>query len=168
MPDKTYMPKPLTHAQCARRSAIRADGKPTRADAALLDISLDGVRTPRLTRKDGRLRVVASVDGHGIRPERRYERVPVTRLRAKDLDAQLLSREIHGYRPSGVATTFTPKLSKATHQLRSRKGKGLDRGGSIFGNDDRYLFDDHSFPWRPPARSAPWANGDRATCRTKV
>ena len=148
MPDKTYMPKPLTHAQCARRSAIRADGKPKRADAALLDISLDGVRNPRLTRKDGRLRVVASVDGHGIRPERRYERVPVTRLRAKDLDAQLLSREIHGYRPSGVATTFTPKLSKATHQLRSRKGKGLDRGGSIFGNDDRYLFDDHSFPWR--------------------
>ena len=64
----------LTHRELARRSAIRADGKPKRATASLLDISLDGVRDPRLVRKDGRLRVVASVDGNGIRPERRYQR----------------------------------------------------------------------------------------------
>ena len=66
MPDKTYLPPPLTHRELARRSAIRADGKPKRATASLLDISLDGVRDPRLVRKDGRLRVVASVDGNGI------------------------------------------------------------------------------------------------------
>jgi V8-like Glu-specific endopeptidase len=148
MADETNVPKPLTHAAISRRSAIRPDGKPKRADASLLDVSLDGIRNPHLVRRDGRLRVVASVDGLGIRPERRYERVPVTRLRAKDVDPQFFTREIHGYRPSGVATTFAPKLSKPTHQLRPRKGKGLDRGGSIFGNDDRYLFDDRSFPWR--------------------
>ena len=139
MPDKTYMPKPLTHAQCARRSAIRADGKPKRADAALLDISLDGVRNPRLTRKDGRLRVVASVDGHGIRPERRYERVPVTRLRAKDLDAQLLSREIHGYRgfafaghtardDNGAGTrTLNRHEDERRAQITMRLGVGVSR-----------------------------------------
>ena len=148
MPEETNVLKPLTHAAISRRSAIRPDGKPKRADASLLDVSLDGIRNPHLVRRDGRLRVVASVDGLGIRPERRYERVPVTRLRAKDVDPQFFTREIHGYRPSGVATTFAPKLSKPTHQLRPRKGKGLDRGGSIFGNDDRYLFDDRSFPWR--------------------
>jgi V8-like Glu-specific endopeptidase len=148
MPDKTYLPPPLTHRELARRSAIRADGKPKRATASLLDISLDGVRDPRLVRKDGRLRVVASVDGNGIRPERRYQRIPVTRLKAKNLDPQLLAQEIRGHRPLGIATTFAPKLSKPTHQLRVGRGKGLDRGGSIFGNDDRYLFDDHSFPWR--------------------
>ena len=125
MPDKTYLPPPLTHRELARRSAIRADGKPKRATASLLDISLDGVRDPRLVRKDGRLRVVASVDGNGIRPERRYQRIPVTRLKAKNLDPQLLAQEIRGYRPSGIATTFAPKLSKPTHQLRVGRGKGV-------------------------------------------
>ena len=69
------------------------------------------------------MRVVASVDGNGIRPERRYQRIPVTRLKAKNLDPQLLAQEICGYRPSGIATTFAPKLSKPTHQLRVGRGK---------------------------------------------
>ena len=147
MPDKKPVP-PLTHRQLARRSALRAVGKPKRATASLLDLSLEGVRNPRLVRKDGRLSLVASIDGNGIRPERRYERIPVTRLNARKLDPKLFAQEIHGYRPSGIATTFTPKLHKPTHQLRASRGKGLDLGGSIFGADDRYLFDDHAFPWR--------------------
>ena len=147
MPDKKPN-LPLTHRQLARRSSIRATGKAKRATASLLDISLDGVRGPRLVRKDGRLSLVASIDGNGIRPERRHERIPVTRLNAKTLDPKLFAKEIHGYRPLGLATTFAPKLSKPTHQLRTSRGKGLDRGGSIFGTDDRYLFDDHAFPWR--------------------
>src|SRR6266404_2991383 len=72
MPDK----KPLTHRQLARRSR-------NRATASLLDIALDGVRGPRLIRKGGRLSLIASIDGNGIRPERRHERIPVTRLNAK-------------------------------------------------------------------------------------
>ena len=139
---------PLTHRQLARRTALRATGKPRRAAASLLDVSLDGVRSPKLVRKDGRLQVVASIDGNGIRPERRYERIPVTRLDPKKLDPKLFAREIPGHRPAGLPTTFAPRLSKPTHQLRPSRGKGLDRGGSIFGADDRYLFDDHAFPWR--------------------
>jgi V8-like Glu-specific endopeptidase len=139
---------PLTHRELARRSAIRAVGKSKRATTSLLDLSLDGMRGPRLVRKDGRLRLIASVDGNGIRPERRYERIPVTRLGPGKISPELLRQEIRGHRPSGMATTFLPKLAKPTHQLRPSRGKGLDRGGSIFGADDRYLFDDHSFPWR--------------------
>ena len=93
--DKTAAP-PLTHRQLARRSSIRADGKPKRMIASFLDIALDGVRAPRLVRKGGRLSVVASIDGNGIRPERRYERIPVTRLNARTLSPKLFAEEIHG------------------------------------------------------------------------
>src|SRR5262245_54445418 len=146
MPKKTA-PAPLTHRQLKNRPSIRPKGKPKRATTSLLDVSLDGVRQPRLVMKEGRLSVVASIDGKGIRQERRYERIPTTRLKLKTLDPNLSTRELQGFRPSGVATTFVPKLGKPTHQLRAGRGKGLDRGGSIFGADDRYLFDDHAFPW---------------------
>jgi V8-like Glu-specific endopeptidase len=148
MPGKIEIAKPVEHRVLAKRSRVPAKGKPRGATVSLLDISLDGVRGPRLIREGGRLRVVASLDGNGLRPQRRYERIPVTRVNAKQIDPQSATRQIKGYRPPGVPTTFTPKLSKPTHQLRPQKGKGLDRGGSIFGTDDRYLFDDHSFPWR--------------------
>jgi hypothetical protein len=148
MPGKWAVAKPVEHRVLAKRSRVPAEGKPRGATMSLLDISLDGVRGPRLVRKDGRLRVVASLDGRGLRPQRRYERIPVTRLNARQIDPQLAAQEIRGYRPPGVPTTFTPKLGKPTHQLRPQRGKGLDRGGSIFGTDDRYLFDDQSFPWR--------------------
>jgi V8-like Glu-specific endopeptidase len=47
-----------------------------------------------------------------------------------------------------VPTTFSPKRARPTHQLPAREGKDLDKGGTIFGSDNRYLFDDLSFPWR--------------------
>lgn len=147
MPDNK-LPKPLTHRALARRSAIRAIGRPKRVTTSLLDISRDGVRGPRLIAEDGRLRLVASIDAEGIRPERRYQRIPTARLDARKIDLERLSGEMNGQRPSGIATTFLPKLGKPTHVLRPGRGKGLDRGGSIFGSDDRYLFDDRAFPWR--------------------
>jgi V8-like Glu-specific endopeptidase len=127
---------------------MRAKGKAKSAAVPLLDISLEGVKAPKLIRKDGRLRVVATLDADGISSRRRYQRIPTTALNPKTLDPALLVREIPGHRPPGVATTFLPKLGEPTHTLRPSRGKGLDRGGSIFGSDQRYLFDDHSFPWR--------------------
>jgi len=148
MPSNAKNTKPLTHRALAKRSRLPASGKAKSATLPLLDISVEGLKAPRLIRKDGRLRVVATLDAKGLRPQRRFERIPTTALNPKTIDPKLLKQELPGYRPPGMPTTFLPKLGKPTHQLRPGRGKGLDRGGSIFGADDRYLFDDHSFPWR--------------------
>jgi V8-like Glu-specific endopeptidase len=94
------------------------------------------------------LRVEASIDAKGIRRERRYENIQTIRLSAKEISPSLARKEIKGLCPTGVPTTFKPGRAKPTHRLKPKKVKDLDRGGTIFGSDDRYLFDDLSFPWR--------------------
>ena len=71
MPVKTEIAKPVEHRALAKRSRLPAEGKTRGTTLSLLDISLDGVRGPRLIRQGGRLRVVASLDGNGIRGGRR-------------------------------------------------------------------------------------------------
>lgn len=148
MPSKITIAKPVEHRALAKRSRLPAQGEPKRASISLLDVSLKGVNGTRVIQEAGRLRVVADLGENGLCRQRRYERVPVIRLSAKEIDPTLTAREIQGYRPASVQTTFTPKLAKRTHQLRPQTGEDLDLGGTIFGNDDRYLFDDQSFPWR--------------------
>ena len=146
MADTREIGKPVDHSMLVTRSGL--PGEPRGATVSLLDVSLDSVKEPRLITEGGRLRVVAEVGINGLDRRRRYERIPVIRLGAQEIDPQLAAREIEGYRPLGVPTTFMPKLAEPTHQLRPQRGKDLDPGGTIFGTDDRYLFDDQSFPWR--------------------
>lgn len=139
---------PLTQRALAKRPPLPAEGRAKASTIQLLDISMKGVSRPEVIKKDGRLRVVATVAAEGLSPTRRYDRIPTIGLSAKKLVRSATLSEIAGCRPPGTRTTFAPNLSKPTHTLRPGRGKGLDRGGSIFGNDDRYLFDDRSFPWR--------------------
>jgi hypothetical protein len=144
---KSEIGKPVTHRALRKRRSIAAEGKSKGLTLPLLDVSLDGVRSPRLVKKGGRLRVEAKVGGHGLARVRRYDRIPVTGLARRKLDPRLMGREIQGFRPSGIPTRLLPTLAKPTHQLRTGRGKDRDIGGTIFGTDDRYLFDDPSFPW---------------------
>ncbi len=140
--------RPVEHPKLAKRRRVPATGKAERAALSVLDVSLKGVEGTRVIQEAGRLRVIAEVGVKGFRPERRYDRIPVTRLRSRDIDRKLATQEIKGQRPTGVPTAFMPKRAKRTHTLRPEKGKDVDLGGTIFGTDDRYLFDDQSFPWR--------------------
>src|SRR5262249_39882809 len=79
---------------------------------SLLDVPLAGVRAPRLIKAAGRLRVEAQITSNGLGRERRYERIPVTRLRPNMIDPELAKMKIEGHRPAGVATSFKPKLAK--------------------------------------------------------
>ena len=149
MADEVETAKPMEHRAVARRAALPATGRPKGAEVSLLDVSAEGLREPRLIRQGGRLRVMAKVGPGGLSPRRRYELVPVTRMKAKDIDPRFVTRGIDGHRPAGQRTLFTPKRAKPTHQLAAKRdGKGLDLGGTIFGTDNRYLFKDQSFPWR--------------------
>jgi V8-like Glu-specific endopeptidase len=146
MPSRTDRDHPVEHEVLLKRKEVAAE--PAGATISLLDVEVHGVRDPRIVIEGDRLRVLAEVGIDGISRRRRHERVPVTRLDPSKIDARAYENQLHGYRPPGVPTQFKPKRAKPTHQLRTSKGKDLDAGGTIFGNDDRFLFEDLSFPWR--------------------
>jgi V8-like Glu-specific endopeptidase len=148
MARKQKIVKPLEQRALAKRSRLAAEGEPQSATIPLLDISLKNVSGTQVIQEDGRLRVVAQLNRDGLQRQRRYERIPAIRLTDKDIDPSKLARDIEGFRPDGVPTNFKPKRARPTHQLPPERGEELDQGGTIFGTDDRYLFDDQSFPWR--------------------
>lgn len=142
------IPNPIRHSALEKRRRMPAKGKPEDISLPILDLSLRGVKGTRVLQEDGRLRVEADLTGEGFRRKRRYEEIPTIGLAPEDISYTIARREIKGHLPAGVPTAFIPKRARRTHTLRPEKGKGLDRGGTIFGSDDRYLFDDLSFPWR--------------------
>ena len=162
MAKRTAIRKPIQHEALVKRGSIAAKGEAKGATLPLLDISLSDVKGTRVIQEGGRLRVLAEVGPDGLRGQRRYERVPVVRLNAKKIDAGLLRAQVNGYRPDGMATNVIPKPAKPTHQLPPRKGRDLDRGGTIFNIDDRRLFNDNAFPWRTTGKvntEGKWGSG---------
>ena len=136
----------MLNSQSARKWRQAANGQPPecRCWTSHSRISKDF----SVSSESGRLRVVAEVDVRGIDRRPRYDIIPATRLSNKDVDPDLASKEIEGFIPGGVPTTFAPRRAPRTHRLPPARGKDVDQGGTIFGSDDRYLFDDLAFPWR--------------------
>lgn len=162
MTSKKRATKPVRHDHVAKRKRVRGEGKAVTATLPLVDVSLKGVRGTRVLHEDGRLRVEADLGKDGVRRDRRYERIPAIPLGEKDISRRLAAQELKGHRPGGIPTAFIPKRARRTHTLRPEKGKDLDRGGTIFGSDDRYLFDDISFPWRTTGKvrtAGQWGSG---------
>jgi V8-like Glu-specific endopeptidase len=145
---KKKNPKPIQHRTIAKRHRVAAKGKAEHTTISLLDVSLKDVGGTKVLQEGERLRVEAKLSAHGLRRGRRYDHIPITRLTSKDFDSKLLRQEIKGNLPAGISTTFMPIKAKRTHTLPPVKGMDIHRGGTIFGADDRYLFDDASFPWR--------------------
>lgn len=146
--DERLVSAPVRHAELAKRSKVKANGTPAAARMPLLDVSLKNLKDFSISSEAGRLRVVADIDVRGVDRRRPYDVIPTTRLRRKDIDPELGAKELEGFVPAGVATAFAPRRARPTHRLPPGKGKDVDQGGTIFGSDDRYLFDDLSFPWR--------------------
>jgi V8-like Glu-specific endopeptidase len=148
MARKTTTSAPVRHSAVAKRRRVPAKGEPPEISLPILDVSLKDVRGTRVRQEGGRLRVEADLTSAGLDRRRRYERIPAIGLDARDISRSLARQEIKGHRPAGVPTAFIPKRARRTHTLRPERGKDLDPGGTIFGTDDRYLYDDLSFPWR--------------------
>jgi hypothetical protein len=157
MVDERDSGKPIEHAVLSKREGLPAEGEPQGSTVPLFEFPADAVERARIVEEHGRMRLVAEVTVDGL--PRRREQIRVKRLKADEVDPTLAERPIEGYRPAGVPTRFLPTLAEATHTLPARKGKDPDPGGTIFGSDDRYLFDDTSYPCGPPARCRPSASG---------
>src|SRR5215207_1525723 len=139
--------RPTLHSDVAERARVTAAGVPTSASVSLLDVPLQGIEDFTLSTEGGRLRVTAEVSARGLERRRRRDLIPAIGLTARDIDPKQVPQEIEGFIPNGVPTSFTPKRARPTHRLPPGRGKDVDRGGTIFDTDDRYLFDDLAFPW---------------------
>ena len=140
--------EPIEHAALANRRTLPAEGEAERAEVDLLDIALDERAQPRIVRDNGRIRVVADVSADGIDIARPFPNLGRAALNRRTIGEHLEVRELAGQRPRGVETRFVPTHARPTHRLRGKEGEDRDKGGTIFGTDDRYLFQDTSFPWR--------------------
>ena len=113
----------------------------------MLDLDLPRGSELRVSTEGDRLRIYVESESGGL-PARSNDRVKPVGLRARDLKSVRLPRDGDGTVPSGARTKFVPGRAKRAGLPIPKDDKDRDLGGTIFGNDDRYLYNDHSFPWR--------------------
>jgi len=145
-------PKPPTRTSAVRRRKERkASGEATPIDVPVADLDALGAQDLRLQLADAteeRLRVTVRTSSEGLPEPRRPEIDPI-RLTSRRFDAsKRIDRAGAGVIPESANLRFVPELAKPTGLAVPDDDKDRDRGGTIFGDDDRYLFHDHSFPWR--------------------
>lgn len=152
---------PLEHGLVAKRGSRVTDGEAHGAAIRVLDAPMALVKATRISHDGDRLRITAEVGAEGLSSRVRRPRIPATGIRARDA-MRAGYEDLKGYCPPGVRMSSTPGRAKPTHQLRPSRGKGRDPGGTIFDDDDRYLFDDVSFPWRTTGKiktAGKWGSG---------
>lgn len=104
---------------------------------------------------DNLLRVCCEVGPNGME---QHSRKDIEAIRVDEEMAKRFAdvRELKGFVPDDVERpSVNPRKAERTRAqkyLDIDKGEGKgdreDRGATIFGTDDRYLFNDRSFPWR--------------------
>ncbi|MDH4118707.1 MAG: trypsin-like serine protease [Acidimicrobiia bacterium] len=136
-----------------RTSALsRRKERPGRGDAPafsapVLDLDLAAGSALRVTVEDGRWRVFVDSRGAAI-PDRELRRVEAVGLTPREIRGLRMPREAEGRVADGAPTRFVPNTAKPAGLPIPDDRKQRDRGGTIFGTDDRYLYHDRSFPWR--------------------
>ncbi|MEM9911483.1 MAG: trypsin-like serine protease [Pseudomonadota bacterium] len=106
------------------------------------------------------LRFFCRVGKDGLPPVRRREDIKAVQLDPKSIgETHLKVRELDGNIPDGTKVTVNPERAELTTQQKAilrdlERGEKTDddRGATIFGSDDRYLFFDRSYPWRTTGR----------------
>jgi V8-like Glu-specific endopeptidase len=94
-----------------------------------------------------RVRLFVDTDADGLPTARRPDVEPV-RLTRRRLEKTDLRPGGDGVVPDGAPLRFVPDRAEPARLPPPDDDKDRDRGGTIFGDDDRYLFRDRAFPWR--------------------
>lgn len=108
----------------------------------LLDVMIDDKYKPQLLRENGRLKVVVETDANGIDIDHPFPNPEVVLLGAAQTTQHDTTVEATAFIPQGAPTSFPPSKDDS-----ARDGTG-NRPTVIFGQDDRVVFQDTSYPWR--------------------
>jgi V8-like Glu-specific endopeptidase len=150
---------PLQHSELAKRPPVRPDRDAAQIEheITVCEFRLDEGTEPRVERDPAdprQYRVLARVGADGLNPSTRHERVPQIRLSDEDIAEFSGVRELEGYWPSSTTINFVPRQIDRVQPPWEELGEdgdkadGRDRGGTIWGADNRGIFQDQSFPWR--------------------
>jgi V8-like Glu-specific endopeptidase len=155
--DERY-PKPLTAAQVKRLKALRPEADPPKR----VTLNLNTFRLPEgvkatIARVEGStdvFRVEVDLPGNALGRRAPFDRIPTIKLDAGKLKESVLdSIEPEGLRPAYLPVDFLPTKLKLTLADRARPPsdfkfpKGVDRPTNVFPPDQRFIFQDTSFPW---------------------
>lgn len=159
---------PITNRDRRRREPPGRGRRKKRTHLSMAEVNLspgDEISLVRDERIEDLFRLKCATGPRGTPPHNRRD-VEGIQLDADSVsdDADVLENE--GMVPEETEVTFRPEEAERTRvqehldlrteegePLRDREtGEELDRGGIIFGTDDRYLFHDHAFPWRTTGR----------------
>jgi V8-like Glu-specific endopeptidase len=147
----TVSPTPPMRTSAVRRRRerlARGETRGVRVSVADIDFSsVEGLSLQRGGENGERLRIFVDADREGLTTARRPEVEPI-RLTSRRLETTRITRHGDGVVPDGALVRFVPDRSKPAGLPLPDDDKDRDRGGTIFGTDDRYLFHDRAFPWR--------------------
>jgi len=155
--DNQY-PKPLTSAQVKRLKSLRPESEPPERTT----INLGTFRLPErlvanIVRVEGStdlFQVRVDLPGKLLGQRAPYDRIPTLKLdRRKLKETAVDSVKPEGLRPLYLPVTFLPTKVKLTLAERARPPfdfkypEGVDRPTNVFAPDQRYIYNDTTFPW---------------------
>jgi V8-like Glu-specific endopeptidase len=158
MKKQTESPKPLTSAQVKRLKSLPPEGEPPRLVALNLDTFQlpEGVKAQivQVEGSSGLFQVRVELPGDRLGQRIPYDRIPTLKLDRKELKARPLAEvNPQGLRPVHLPVDFLPTRIKLTRSERAhppanfKYPKGVDRPTNVFPPDQRYIYQDTSFPW---------------------
>lgn len=180
MPRADQGPKPLTAAQVKKLRPLQPQAPPP--DYVTLNVGtfrLAASAKSRVVPVEGTadlFRVLVDVPGKTLGARAPYERVPVVKLdRAAITNLPAGAAEIQGYRPEHLRVDFMPAKTKLTAADRPRPPfdfkyrKGVDRPSNVFPPDQRFIYQDTSFPWCTVGRvDTPLGTGSGCTIGSRL
>jgi V8-like Glu-specific endopeptidase len=137
--------RPLYDKEVEGKSLPPFEGKAPEIRVPLLELGRGAEQDLDLVAQDDAVRLEVSVGVEGLRRHRPV--VEVIELDERRVGGHLDVRRLDGHVPAGVPIRFNPKRTKM-RKPPHRPDPHLDVGGTIFDTDQRYLFQDTSFPWR--------------------
>jgi V8-like Glu-specific endopeptidase len=176
--DPSY-PKPLLGTVLQRRRALRVEAKPpAKIDLSIGTFRLPDRTQPRLARVHGlknTFRVNAVIAGSHLGLRSPYERIPVEALGKRSMTERIRQTSVDGLRHPWAEVKFVPPRVKLRANERSRPPadselpEGNDLPCNVFSPDDRYIYQDTSFPWCTVGRvDSPLGTGTGCTIGARL
>jgi V8-like Glu-specific endopeptidase len=151
-------PNPLSSAQVKRLKRLRPEADPPKR----VTLNLNTFRLPKdakahIVRVQGRtdlFQVKVGLQGEALGRRTPYDRIPTFKLDRNKLKGRALEAvKPDGLRPLYLPVDFLPTRVKFSLAERARPPfnfkypKGVDRPTNVFAPDQRYIYQDTSFPW---------------------
>ena len=158
--------RPLSFKQLKRRKPKPPKASPPELmNINLGSITLPDCNAPKVIREwsgENSYRLVAEVSGYELEKfgnqvikTTPFERIPETRLSKNLVDGFEKIKDLDGNYPLYARMNYLPGISQIDLEMKERFKKIRkkdDKPINIFPADDRYIYNDSSFPWRTVGR----------------